>query len=94
MDRTYIAGIRYVFAVLVVDGNLEDNACSGTTEVDAIDLDALRPADVRVPEGAATGATEGSPGVDLGGLAGPVLLASIVGGLLLATVLLARRRET
>jgi hypothetical protein len=93
VDRTYIVGDRYVFAVLLVDGNLEDNACSGTTVVDAIDLDALRPADVRVPEGAATGAPEGSSSFDLGGLAGPVLLASVIGGLLLASVLLARRRE-
>jgi hypothetical protein len=93
VDRTYIVGDRYVFAVLLVDGNLEDNACSGTTAVAAIDLDTMRPDDVRVPEGAATGATDGASSFDLGGLAGPVLLASVIGGLLLATVLLARRRE-
>jgi len=93
VDRTYLVGDRYVFAVLLVDGNLEDNACSGTTAVAAIDLDALRPDEVRVPEGAAAGATDRSSSFDLGGLAGPVLLASVIGGLLLATVLLARRRE-
>ncbi len=93
VDRTYIVGDRYVFAVLLIDGNLEDNACSGTTAVAEIDLDAMRPDDVRVPDGAATGATDGSSSFDLGGLAGPVLLASVIGGLLLASVLLARRRE-
>ncbi|HEX4898600.1 MAG TPA: hypothetical protein VFV53_09620, partial [Candidatus Limnocylindrales bacterium] len=92
VDRTYQVGVRYLFAVLVVDGNLEDNACSGTTQVDAIDLDAMRPDDVRTPDGGPVDAAESSGGLDLGGLAGPVLLASVVGGLLLATVLLARRR--
>jgi hypothetical protein len=94
VDRTYIAGIRYVFAVLVVEGNLEDNACSATTEADAIDLDAVRPAEVRIPQGADAGSADvTSGGLDLGGYVGPVLLASVIGGLLLASVLLARRRE-
>jgi hypothetical protein len=93
VDRTYLVGARYLFAVLVVDGNLEDNACSGTTQVDAIDLDAMRPDDVRAPNGGPLDAGESSGGFDLGSLTGPVLLASVIGGLLLATVLLARRRE-
>jgi len=93
VDRTYLVGARYLFAVLVVDGNLEDNACSGTTQVDAIDLDAMRPDDVRAPNGGPLDAGESSGGLDLGSLTGPVLLASVIGGLLLATVLLARRRE-
>lgn len=93
VDRTYLVGARYLFAVLVVDGNLEDNACSGTTQVDAIDLDAMRPDDVRTPNGGPVDAAESSGGLDLGSLTGPALLVSVIGGLLLATILLARRRE-
>lgn len=89
VDRQYEVGIRYLFAVMVVDGTLQDNACSGTTPVEVIDLDSMRPADSRVP-GAAPEAPD--PGLDLGGLAAPVLIVSVIGGLLLATVLLARRR--
>lgn len=89
VDRSYTVGIRYLFAVVVVDGRLEDSACSGTTEAGTIDLNAIRPADVRRPEGATV--TPGGP--DLGALAGPVVVVGIVGGLLLATVLLARRRD-
>ena len=95
VDRTYIVGMRYVFGVMIVDGNLEDNACSGTTEVDAIDLDAMRPDDVRAPSGgtSGTGPPDSAGGLDLGAMAGPVLVVAVIGGLLLATVLLARRRE-
>ena len=91
VDRTYTVGIRYLFAVSVVDGELADSSCSGTTQADAIDLDELRPPDVRQPAGTAPGSSDG--GLDLGALAGPVLVVGVVGGLLLATVLLARRRE-
>ena len=90
VDRTYEVGVRYLFAVMIVNGNLEDNACSGTIAVDGIDLDSMRPADARPPDG---GPISGDDPLDLGGLTGPLLVTSIVGGLLLATVLLARRRD-
>lgn len=93
VDRTYEVGVRYLFAVMVVEGNLEDNACSGTTQVEAIDLDAMRPDEARGPSETA-GTSGRADGLELGWLAGPVLATSIIGGLLLATVLLARRRAT
>ncbi|MEW5990978.1 MAG: hypothetical protein AB1736_06485 [Chloroflexota bacterium] len=94
VDRTYLLGARYVFGVTVVDGQLQDNACSGTTLAEAVDLAAMRPADVRPPTGGGSDTVGAGGGFDLGGLAGPVLLVSVVGGLLLATVLVARRRES
>lgn len=89
VDRQYEVGIRYLFAVMIVDGTLQDNACSGTTPVEVIDLDSMRPSDSRTLGDAPEGP---DPGLDLGRLAGPVLIVSVVGGLVLATVLLARRR--
>jgi hypothetical protein len=91
VDRTYTVGVRYVFAVTIEDGALLDNSCSGTTQVDAIDLDAVRPAEIRQPGSSVAVSSPGGP--DLDGLVGPVAVAAVVGGLLLVTVLLARRRE-
>lgn len=91
VDRAYVVGMRYVFAVTVEDGALLDNACSGTTQADAIDLDAVRPAEFRQPGSGEAVATPDGP--DLGGLVGPLAVVAVVGGLLFATVLLARRRE-
>lgn len=91
VDRTYTIGLRYLFAVASVDGALEDSACSPTTLEDQIDLDAIRPADVRQPAGGAPESAGFWP--DLGELAGPVLVIGGIGALLLATVILARRRE-
>jgi hypothetical protein len=95
VDRTYAVGVRYLFAVMVVGDSLLDNACSGTVEVDAIDLDGLRPADVRAPSGTSPTSDDGLRlgDLDLGGLAGPVVVVAVIGGLLLTTVLLARRRD-
>ncbi len=91
VDRTYTVGMRYVFAVIVEDGALLDNSCSGTTPVDAIDLDAVRPAEFREPGSSTTVSSRGGP--DLDGFVGPLAVVVVVGGLLLVTVLLARRRE-
>lgn len=91
VDRTYTAGARYIFAVTLEAGALLDNACSGTTPADSVDLAAMRPAEVRRP-GAGAPASNGMP-IDLGEMAGPLAVAAIVGGLLAVTVLLARRRE-
>jgi hypothetical protein len=91
VDRTYAVGVRYIFAVAIEDGAILDNACSGTTEVDAIALDAVRPAEIRRP-GSGPPVSSGD-GPDLGWLGGPLVVVVVVGGFLLVTVLLARRRE-
>jgi hypothetical protein len=91
VDRTYNIGTRYLFALASVDGALVDSACSGTTGEDQIDIDSIRPDDVREPSGDTP--ESGGTGPDLGALAGPVLVVGVIGGLLLATVLLARRRD-
>jgi hypothetical protein len=91
VDRTFSVGVRYIFAVTLEDGALLDNACSGTTEVDAVALDAVRPAEIRQP-GSGT-PVPGRDGLDLGWLGGPVAVVAVVGGFLLVTVLIARRRE-
>lgn len=92
VDRTYVVGTRYLFALSVSDGNLVDNACTATTPADAIDLAGLRPADARSPIGAA--GPEHDPGPDLGGVIGPVAVAALVAGLLIVVVAFARRRAT
>jgi hypothetical protein len=90
VDRSYAVGVQYVFAVAISDGQLQDNACSGTTPTDAINLEAVRPDDVRQPDGAIL---VSSGDVDYSGLAGPLLVAAIVVGLLLVTVFVVGRRE-
>lgn len=92
VDRTYTVGTRYLFAVWIVDGELSDSSCSGTTQADTIDLDVLRPADVRQPAGATPESGGGGP--EIGALLGPVVVVGVIGSLLLATVLVARRRDT
>lgn len=91
VDRTYAVGMKYVFGVLVSDGNLHDNSCSSTAPADAVDLDALRPADARAPIGGTIKPNEDA--IDLGAFAGPVAVVGVVGGLLVLTVMLARRRD-
>lgn len=89
VDRTYIAGTRYVFAVMLVDGELQDNGCSGTVDASSIDLDAMRPTDTREP----TTGDSGAGGIDLAGLAGPGLILGVIGGLVVLVVAATRRRE-
>jgi len=92
VDRTYNVGIRYIFALSIADGALSDSACSGTTPADAVDIVATRPKDIRPPLGGSLNTPDGGP--DLGDFAGPALVVGIVGGLLVVTVLVARRRDT
>lgn len=47
-DRIFEAGIRYLFAVSVQDGRLEDNGCTATQRW-TDELDELRPAEPRLP---------------------------------------------
>jgi hypothetical protein len=81
-------------ALALIDGELSDSACSGTTEANTIDLAAARPPDARGPNGGHLDVAESPAGIDPEGLVGPVLLTSIIGGVLIVTVLVARRRET
>jgi len=90
VDRTYDVGVRYLFTLTVAGEDLTDSACSGTTDAESADIDRIRPADARVVS--SPGATDDGP--DLGGLIGPLLVVATIGGLLLTTVLLARRRES
>ena len=89
IDRSYTLGTQYIFAVAIVDGGLEDNACSGTTPTADVDLDAVRPADVRTPEAAPVA----NQGFDPGTLAGPALVAVLAALILFVAVLATRRRE-
>lgn len=92
VDRTYEVGTRYLFAAGISDGNLVDNSCSATAPVDTIDLGAIRPANVRLPLGTVVPVRD--RGLDLAAVAGPVIVAGIVGGLLVGIIVLARRRES
>ena len=92
VDRTYVVGTRYLFAAGISDGNLVDNSCSATAPVDTIDLGAMRPADVRAPVGGVL--SPGERGPDLAAVAGPLIVAGIVGGLLVLVVVIGRRRAT
>ncbi|MGH2427470.1 MAG: hypothetical protein ACRDGV_01095 [Candidatus Limnocylindria bacterium] len=59
-DRFYRPGTRYLFAVQLLKGRLEDNGCTATQEW-TDDLAALRPADATSPPAATTG--DGGGGV-------------------------------
>jgi hypothetical protein len=89
VDRTYNVGARYVFGVAIVDGELTDSACSGTTVVEAIDLAEARPDGVRYPAGAPP---TDAGGFDIAALVAPAMVAALVGLVLLGIVLVARRR--
>jgi hypothetical protein len=66
VERTYDRGVRYLFAVELIDGELSDSACSGTTEADTIDLANARPADARTPNGREGLTRRGCPGSSRG----------------------------
>ena len=92
-DRRFEAGLTYIFLPASVDGHLVDSICSATTEWDEATMAGLRPPELTPPEPVPTTETQPGPLDGLGDLVGPVLVVSIVGGLLLVTVLLARRRD-
>jgi hypothetical protein len=89
VDRTFDVGVRYLFLPSAEDGRLIDTQCSSTVAWDD-GLAAFRPAEAHQP---VPGTDDRGPLGILGELGGPVLVVSIVGGLLLATVLVARRRD-
>jgi hypothetical protein len=92
-DRTFEAGVRYVFVPFVIDGRLVDSICSATTAwVD--ELAAIRPAGVRTPTPTAAPAAPG-PLSAIADLALPLLTALLIGGAALAiAVVVGRRRQT
>ena len=90
VDRTYQAGVKYLFFPYADDqGNLADNTCTNTVEWSA-DLAQIRPATVRQP----AGANQEEGGFDVAGLVAPLGVALLVGGLLLGAGLLARGRAS
>jgi hypothetical protein len=104
VDRSFEAGMKYLFFPYIDEGGevrpgelpelasgLADNSCTPTTQW-SVDLEALRPADVRAPLGATT--TTESTGIDLSGLVAPIAAGLVVAALLLGIGLLARGRQT
>jgi hypothetical protein len=89
VDRSFEVGVKYLFFPYVdAEGRgLADNSCSNTVQWSP-DLAQLRPADARQP----LGATDAGTGFDVGSLIGPLGVALLVGGVLLAAGLLARGR--
>ena len=91
-DRQFEVGVTYLFLPTSIDGRLVDSICSATTPWVEEAMGGLRPPDGVAP--APTRSSQPGPLSVLGDLAGPLLVAAIVGGLLSVTVVLARRRET
>jgi hypothetical protein len=90
-DRRFEPGVTYIFLPSRVDGRLVDNICSATTPWDEASMAGLRPPEAVAPgpvPATATGPLEG-----LGDLTGPIAVVAIVGGILLVTVVVARRRD-
>lgn len=92
-DRTFEAGVRYLFFPFVVEGQMVDNICTATVPwVD--DLAAVRPVDAHSPIPSAAAPAPG-PLSAIADLALPLLTALLVGGAALAVaVVVGRRRES
>jgi len=91
-DRTFEAGVRYVFFPFVVDGQLVDNICTATAPwVEG--FAAVRPADARTPLPSATGTASG-PLAAVADLALPLLTALLIGGAAVAVAVVVSRRRT
>jgi hypothetical protein len=89
VDRTFEVGVTYLFFPLDDAANgLSDNSCSATTPWRQ-EFSDLRPLDAHAPAGTVAGAG----GFDFGGLLGPIVVAVVVSGVLLAIGLLARSRQ-
>lgn len=86
-DRNFEPGLRYLFAVSVSDGQLQDSSCSAT-QAWHDELDQYRPTDVRSPE-----PVEGAAGTGMVSVPTAVIVASVTAAMVLAvSVLLFRRR--
>lgn len=92
-DRTFEAGVRYVFFPFVVDGQLVDNICTATAPwIEG--FAAARLADAWPPLPSASAAASG-PFAAVADLALPLLTALLIGGAAVAVavaVLVSRRR--
>jgi hypothetical protein len=89
VDRTFEVGVKYLFFPYVDPAvGLSDNSCTSTIQW-SDDLLALRPSDART----SAGVTGTETGFDVGGLLGPLAVAVVVAGVLLAVGLLARSRQ-
>jgi len=91
-DRQFEVGVTYLFLPTPIDGRLVDSICSATTPWVEEAMAGLRPPEGLAPE--PTPSSQTGPFSALAGVAGPLLVAAIVGGLLIVTVLVARRRDT
>jgi len=92
-DRTFELGVTYLFLPSVVDGHLVDSICSATTPWDEASIAGLRPGGAAPPPSPATAVT--GPLAGLTDLAGPLLLALVVGGAAFAiAIVVGRRRDT
>ena len=91
-DRQFEVGVIYLFLPTSIDGRLVDSMCSATTPWVEEAMGGLRPPDGLAPE--PTPSNQTGLLSALGDVSGPLLVAAIVGGLLIVTVLVARRRET
>lgn len=92
-DRTFEAGVRYLFFPFVVEGQMVDSICTATVPwVD--DFAAVRPVDAHSPIPSAAAPAPG-PLSAIADLALPLLTALLVGGSALAVAVVAgRRRES
>jgi hypothetical protein len=91
VDRTFMAGTRYLFLPFIAEGALQESACSSTTEFTA-DLARLRPATAHPPIAPAPDPETATP-FDPASLLVPAAL--VVGaGLLVFGAALALRRRT
>ena len=78
VDRFYRAGVRYLFAVRVVDGELRDDACSATQEwSDDLALD--RPVTAATPDAGPSSEVGGEFNVPIAVLVAGLGLALLVG---------------
>jgi hypothetical protein len=75
-DRTYTAGVRYLFAVTMQDDRMSDDACTATREWTA-ELADLRPETVATPPPLESGPGAGIPATAIA-IAGAVLLIGLV----------------
>jgi hypothetical protein len=90
-DRRFEVGVTYLFLPASIDGRLVDSICTATTPWVEEAMAGLRPPEALAPEPLPS--SQPGPLSMLGDLAGPLLVAAVVGGLLIVTVVLARRRE-
>ena len=81
VDRSFVSGARYLFAVYISEGTLHDNSCSATQEWTE-ELVALRPSDAAEPS--PKGESDGLGSLPMGPIAVGVAVLLVIGTSLLA----------